>query len=98
MPQEKQVQGAIFENFGGLMTNADPHDLGTRYAREQTNITCLTPGTLAVRKGHTAVDFSNEQASSAGSVLAMCRFDLPHTRFVVYFDSLGNLRAGRNPG
>lgn len=98
MPQEKQVKGAIFESFGGLMTNADAHDLGTRYARTQTNMTSLVPGELRVRKGHTSVDFANEQASSAGNILAMCRYDVPHARFVVYFDSLGNLRAGRNPG
>lgn len=97
MSQAPQPKAAVFNTFGGLNTNADPHDLGIRFARSQRNMTSMVPGELRVRKGHASVTFQNGIASSSGNVTSMCRFDLPHARYVVFMDSQGAIRAGRNP-
>lgn len=41
----------------GLMSNVDPHDLPAGATIEQTNVTNIKPGLLAVREGLREVSF-----------------------------------------
>lgn len=51
---EGQVQ---IRDFGGFVTNADPHDLAPGTATKQINATSARPGELRARSGVRVVQF-----------------------------------------
>jgi hypothetical protein len=61
MPREtdpKRADGAVdIRDFGGFVTNADPHDVRPGTAVEQVNATSVRPGELRARPGTKVVQF-----------------------------------------
>lgn len=94
MPQDNSRNGVAYTEFGGLVTNADPRDIGLGAMRAE-NISLVTPGQLDSRKGHRPVSFANDVTSDNTTVFAMARYETPIDKFVVYLSSDGEIRAGR---
>lgn len=81
----------------GQISNADPADLPPGAMQSQYNFECIVPGRLTGRKGKRPVVFDNAISDTAYTAIAMARFKAGHGDFVVYEDSNGNLKIGRNP-
>lgn len=94
---ENPIKRINLLQFKGLATNANPHSLPAGAAQVQTNIVCTIAGQLTVRKGMRPTAFINAITATTHSVLAMVEHIRPQGDFVVYEDSAGNIKAGRNP-
>jgi hypothetical protein len=55
-PKIPEAQIAI-KDFGGFVTNADPHDVPPGTAIKQVNATSVRPGELRARTGSKVVQF-----------------------------------------
>ncbi len=83
-------------DFRGLFTNADPHDIPPGASTEQTNIQCLKPGELTVRKGTRPVIFNNAIAAALTHIISMVHYHHPTgPEWCVYQLSDGTVKAGR---
>ncbi|MBX6312829.1 MAG: hypothetical protein IRY99_07935 [Isosphaeraceae bacterium] len=58
-PQDPKRPEAVvaIRDFGGFVTNADPHDLPPGVAIVQVNATSVRPGELRARSGFKVVQF-----------------------------------------
>ena len=88
-------QIVAIDQWRGLYTNADPHDLHPGASAEQTNIEIRSPGVLQVRKGIRPVTFANAISSTTDEVIAMTAYHRPEAEWVLYELSSGLLKAGR---
>lgn len=80
--QDQERPPLHYVTFGGLVTNADPRDIGYGAVRLE-NMTLAIPGQLSSRKGHTLLEFANDPGSGDANIMAMCRFETPAYKFVV---------------
>ena len=55
-PKKPEAKVAI-KDFGGFVTNADPHDVPPGTAVKQVNATSVRPGELRARPGARVVQF-----------------------------------------
>jgi hypothetical protein len=82
--------------FRGLITNADPRDIGVGASQDQTNMQCLVNGQIQCRGGNRPVTFSNGITSVAGQIIGMCFFQTPNDAIVVFQNEKGEIRVGKN--
>lgn len=85
------------DEFRGLVTNADPHDLPAGAAQAQTNLQCLVPGKLTVRGGLVPVAYANATSATASNMISMFGTHRPGGEWVLYQLADGTLHAGRSP-
>lgn len=83
--------------FGGMNANTDPHDLRPGEMQYQRNLQLLAPGKLQCRGGMRVVNFENATTASGEDVISMTTLIKPEANLIVYEDSAGNVRVGRNP-
>lgn len=81
----------------GRISNADPSDLPVGAMQSQDNFECLIPGRLTGRRGKRPVVFDNAISDTTNTIIAMARFKTGHADWIVYEDSAGNVKIGRNP-
>lgn len=86
-----------FKDFLGQFSNSDPHDVPKGGFVSLTNAGCNIPGQLTVRKGIRALSFSVTAAATTATVRTMIAFNRPESRFIVYSDSGGRVKAGKAP-
>lgn len=82
--------------FRGLVTNSDPRDIGLGASQNQLNMQCLVSGQIQCRGGNRPVTFSNGIASVAGQVIGMFYFQTPSDPMVIWQQSDGSIRVGKN--
>lgn len=80
--------------FPGYATNRDPHDM-PETAVDVTNMVFHEPGKLSCRKGHTLLEFSNDGADAAGTIISAFPYKRAGSSYIVHQDSNGNVRVGR---
>lgn len=85
-------------DFKGLVTNEDSHDLAPGEMQVQRNLQIFSKGRASVRKGMAPVTFDNPASPTTAQVQSLTYFRIPGADLLVYQDSLGNVKAGRNPG
>lgn len=83
--------------FRGLVTNEDSHDLAPGEMQVQKNLQIFSKGKAQVRKGMVPLSFENAAARSTAQIIAAAYFRVPGADIILYEDSDGNLKAGRNP-
>lgn len=85
------------EEWRGRVSNPSPHTLKPGAGIDHNNLRCINPGETDVRGGMTPVTFSNTTTSTTNSIIAMANYSHPLGDMIVYEDSAGNIKAGRNP-
>ena len=93
--------GDASNEWPGLMTDADPHDIPG--SRVQDNCQSMSPGSLTARGGIREAYFVNSAARGAAvsdittlpNILAVGLLRRPEGDYCVFLDSSGNLMAGR---
>lgn len=93
MNEPKNV--VAMDQWRGLYTNADAHDLHPGATTEQTNIEIRSPGMMAVRRGIRPITWANQIASTTDEIIAIVAHHRPEAEWVIYELSSGLLRAGR---
>lgn len=93
---ETPVKRFNLMQFKGLVTNANPHAIPPGAAQTQTNVVCTVAGQLNVRKGMRPALFGNAVTGTTHAVISMAEYIRPEANFVVYEDSDGNIKAGRD--
>lgn len=83
------------EQWRGLYTNADAHDLPDGAMQEQINMAILSPGILSTRKGNRPVTFANAIAAASGNIIAMVHYHRPDGEYAVYQLASGVVKGGR---
>jgi hypothetical protein len=86
------------EDWRGQNSNAAPTAIRPGFLRYLENLTAEKPGELAGRRGNVPVDFANDAADSAYDILSMMRLHVPEANWILYQDSNGQIKAGRDPG
>jgi len=82
--------------FRGLITNADPRDIGVGASQDQTNMQCLVSGQIQCRGGNRPVTFSNGIPSVAGQIIGIQYFQTPSDAIVLFQNAVGEIRVGKN--
>lgn len=82
--------------FRGLITNADPHDIGAGAAVIQTNLQCKRSGQLQCRKGLRPGGFANSVPPEASPVLSAVWYSRPEADWVIYHLASGDVKTGRS--
>ncbi len=85
------------DEFRGLVSNADSHDLPKGAAQAQQNLQCLVPGKLTVRGGLLPVSYANATSAVASNVISMFGTHRPGGEWVLYQLADGSFHAGRSP-
>lgn len=80
--------------FIGYASNRDPHD-APELAIDVNNMVFHEPGKLSCRKGHTLLEFANDGADAAGTIISAFPYKRAGSSYIVHQDSNGNVRAGR---
>jgi len=80
----------------GQISNHDGSDLPLGAFESIDNFELLTPGSLVGRRGKRPVVFDNAIAATTNTIISMTRFRTGHADWIVYEDSAGNLKIGRN--
>lgn len=93
MNEPKQL--VAMDQWRGLYTNADAHDLHPGATAEQTNMEIRSPGIMAVRRGIRPITFANAISSTTDETIAMVAYHRPEAEWVLYELSSGLLKAGR---
>ena len=88
------------QEWPGLATNVDPHDLQAGAAQVQTNAMSQAPGRLTVRRGYQRTSFTNAGTATLSTAVILAATDYQHPlgNWLVYEDGNGAVRAGMNPG
>jgi len=94
---DKSRATTSMRRFGGLVTNEDPHDLKPGQMQAQQNIQVLSAGRLQCRRGMRHVHFANGIPPTSYTVISMAVLIKPEASLILYEDSNGNVRCGRNP-
>ena len=94
---DQPKSGISFDDWLGLLPNASPHRPKPGAAREQMNLRIHVPGQAEVRGGLKPVTFSNATTSTSHEVISMVGYHRPDAAWIVFEDSSGNVRAGKNP-
>lgn len=81
--------------FRGLITNADPHDIGVGASQEQTNMQCLVAGQIQCRGGNRPVIFANGVAQVQQQVIGLFYFATPSNDWAIFQDASGAIRVGQ---
>lgn len=81
--------------FKGLITNADPRDIGAAATVVQDNIQCLQDGAATVRGGMRPGTFANGISSVAGQVMSLFYYRAAVTDWIVFQQSDGTVRVGK---
>lgn len=92
--KDQPMKGISVTDFPGLESDRNPHVspptpvsvLNTRLATE-----------LGVRKGLKPVTFSNDTSDTAYSIIGMFGLHGPEAEILVYQDSNGSIKIGKNP-
>lgn len=92
---DEPKRAVAIDQWRGLYTNADPHDLHPGASAEQTNLEIRSPGMMAVRKGIRPVTFANAIAATTDEIVAMVAYHRPEAEWILYELSSGLLKAGR---
>ena len=79
----------------GVISNRSPHD-APQVCSVFENVQALASSILQVRKGMKPLTASNQSGPSANEVISMYGFSIPSGEHVIYLDSAGNLRAGKD--
>lgn len=80
----------VFEKWAGMVTNASPYSLPPGAGANQSNLQCLSPGKLTVRRGMTAMALSSAD-STAYPIRMAFRYQSGTTEQLVYQDSTGKI-------
>lgn len=83
------------KQFRGLITNADPHDIGVAASQDQTNMQCLVSGQIQCRGGNRPVIFQNGITQVQQQVIGMFYFQTPSADWCLFQTADGNVRAGQ---
>lgn len=94
---DRSVTGARIADFGGLRTNADPHDLKPGESTVQKNCGGSVRGILRTRYGVKSASFSDGNDSSGSAVLACLPIQTPSGSRIIYQTSDGKIKYGTNP-
>lgn len=86
-----------FDDWLGILPNASPHRPKPGAAVEQVNLRIHVPGQAEVRGGLRPVAFTNATTATTHEVIAAFGYQRPDAGYVIYEDSGGNIRAGKNP-
>lgn len=81
--------------FKGLITNADPRDLGVSAGVVQSNIQCTRDGALDVRGGVRPGTFTNGTTAAAGQVMSVFNYRAAVTDWVIWQQNDGTVRVGK---
>lgn len=82
--------------FKGLITNADPHDIGPAAAVIQDNLQCKSAGQLQCRKGVRPGGFANAEPPSDAAVISAAYYQRPEADWIVYHLADGSIKTGRS--
>lgn len=87
------------ENWPGLMTNADPHDLPPGAAVVQDNCYDRRAGELSVRLAREVLHFDDPGSADVedSQIIATAAMAQAHARYVVFLQENGNVRIAKNP-
>ena len=80
----------------GLITNADPHDLGPGAGVIQNNLEIKAPGKLSIRKGIRPGGFANPAPPSTAAVISAMYYQRPEADWIIYHLADGSVKAGRS--
>ena len=94
---ERQITRTTIGSFGGLATNADPHDLKPGQMVSQINVGGPIPGKARTRSGLLFVTFSGGNGGTTNDVTVGYPFNSPYGDFIVYQRSNGDVIAGKAP-
>lgn len=94
---ERTSSAKAVTDWKGLFSNLSPHEVQPGSFVELVNMQVLKPGVLSCRKGYQPATFSNAAADTAYHIIAMARFQTPEANFVIYQDSSGLIKAGKDP-
>ena len=95
MSSEEVQTSVSITGFPGTASNRSPHAAPTAPVT-QTNMRSIKPGSLQVRKGNKPLTFTTDTDRSA-SIIAMFAHRRADDEFVLYEDSDGKVRVGKNP-
>lgn len=91
---DEPLKGASITDFPGLASDRNPH---VEPAVPVAVLNARLGSELKVRKGLLPVAFSNEDTDTAYSIISMFGLHGPEAEIVVYQDSNGSVKIGKNP-
>lgn len=97
MSYDRPKKRVTIGTFGGLLTNADPFDIGVNGALVMQDCHGLIPGQLTPRKGHAAVVFANAISATSAEVMATYFYPSSLADYVIYTLNDGLIKAGKTP-
>lgn len=92
--QDEPLKGISIKDFPGLESDRNPHN---NPAAAVSLLNARVGIELGVRKGLKPITFSNAISATSNSIIAMSAIHGPEGEFVLYEDSAGNLKVGKNP-
>jgi hypothetical protein len=94
---DRAITGSRIADFGGLRTNADPHDLKPGESVVQRNCGGSVRGVLRTRYGLKAGTFSDGNDSSGDAVWSCMPINSPLSSRVIYQTEDGKIKFATNP-
>jgi hypothetical protein len=94
---DRPLARAAIQDFAGLNTNADPHDLKPGEATIQINCGGPVKGKLRSRPGLRFVDFSGGNGGTSADVQAVYPMSTPAADYIVYQRTDGYIILGADP-
>jgi len=94
---DRAIVRNVIQDFPGLHTNADPHDLKPGESVVQINCGGPVKGKLRSRPGLRYVDFSGGNGGTSEDVQAVYPMSTPAADYIVYQRTDGYIILGADP-